>query len=224
MGDLLGLLGQSNPLAQVTRSFGQFQKGLDDFLRLVEQFGSTMEQMSRIAERVNTLLDDVEPPIRALMPQVTRTIKAGDVIVDRMGSAVDLLGELAKGLQPLAQLAENAGGLLGLKNLPSLRGASPGDLVRRASQLASFADLGASSAGNAEQSGAAHPTAAARPQARAAEAPAKKAAAKRAAAKKATAKRAAATKTTPTKTTPTKAAAPKATPKKASSSTTRATT
>lgn len=136
---LLGLLGQSNPLAQLTRSFTQMQKGIDDFLRLVEQFGATMEQMNRIAERVNTLLDEVEPPVRALMPQVTRTIKAGDVVVDRMGSAVDLLADLAKGLQPLAQLAENTSGLLGLKNLSSLRpgaGVGAGDLVRRAAQLA----------------------------------------------------------------------------------------
>ena len=197
MGDILAMFGQSNPLSQFTRSFGQFQKGLDDFLRLVEQFGSTMEQMGRIAERVNTLLDDVEPPVRALMPQVTRTIKAGDVIVDRMGSAVDLLGDLAKGLQPLAQLAENAGGLLGLKNLGSLRGASPGDLVRRATQLATFADLGGGAGGTSPAPRAAGPRAAPAKKAAAKQATPAPAAAKKAPAKKAPAKKAPAKKAAP---------------------------
>lgn len=211
MSDILGLFGQGNPVAQLTKSFGQFQKGLDDFLRLVEQFGTTMEQMGRIATRVNTLLDDVEPPVRALMPQVTRTIKAGDAIVDRMGSAVDLLGDLAKGMQPLAQLAENATGLLGLKNLGALRNASPGDLMRRATQLASFADLG----GGVPEPAAASSTASARatvtrrPPAKAA--PAKKAAATKAApAKKAPAKKVAPAKKAPAKKAPSSAATKRA--------------
>ncbi len=137
LGDLLGLLGPSNPLAQAAKSLGQFQKGVDDLLTLVEQFGATMEQMNRIATRVNNLLDDVEPPIRALMPQVTRTLKAGDAIVERMGSAVDLLGEVGRSLQPLAQFAESAG-MFGLKPLTTLRDNASGaaDLVRRVTQFA----------------------------------------------------------------------------------------
>jgi ABC-type transporter Mla subunit MlaD len=138
LGDLLGLLGQTNPLAQAAKTFGQFQQAVDDLLAMVQQFNATMDSMNKIATRVNTLLDDVEPPIRALMPQVTRTIKAGDAIVDRMGSAVDLLGDLGKALQPLAQLAESAS-LFGLKPISSLRENASGaaDLVRRVTQFAS---------------------------------------------------------------------------------------
>jgi ABC-type transporter Mla subunit MlaD len=137
LGDLLGLFGQSNPLAQAGKTIGQFQKAVDDLLGLVQQFNATMESMNKIATRVNTLLDDVEPPIRALMPQVTRTLKAGDAIVDRMGSAVDLLGDLGKALQPLGQLAESAS-LFGLKPMSSLRENASGaaDLVRRVTQFA----------------------------------------------------------------------------------------
>jgi ABC-type transporter Mla subunit MlaD len=137
LGDLLALFGQSNPLAQAGKTLGQFQKAVDDLLALVQQFSATMESMNTIAMRVNTLLDDVEPPIRALMPQVTRTIKAGDAIVDRMGSAVDLLGDLAKALQPLAQVAESAS-VFGLKPLTTLRENASGaaDLVRRVTQFA----------------------------------------------------------------------------------------
>lgn len=137
LGDLLALFGQSNPLAQAGKTLGQFQKAVDDLLALVQQFNATMESMNTIAMRVNTLLDDVEPPIRALMPQVTRTIKAGDAIVDRMGSAVDLLADLAKALQPLAQVAESAS-VFGLKPLTTLRENASGaaDLVRRVTQFA----------------------------------------------------------------------------------------
>ena len=137
LGDLLALFGQSNPLAQAGKTLGQFQKAVDDLLALVQQFSATMESMNTIAMRVNTLLDDVEPPIRALMPQVTRTIKAGDAIVDRMGSAVDLLADLGKALQPLAQVAESAS-VFGLKPLTTLRENASGaaDLVRRVTQFA----------------------------------------------------------------------------------------
>jgi hypothetical protein len=71
------------------------------------------------------------------MPQVTRTIKAGDAIVDRMGSAVDLLADLGKALQPLAQVAESAS-VFGLKPLTTLRENASGaaDLVRRVTQFA----------------------------------------------------------------------------------------
>ena len=86
LGDLFMLLGTSNPLAGVSKAFGQFQRGVGDFLQVVENFNDTMEQMNQIAGRVNRLLDDVEPPIRALMPQVTRTLQNADAMVTQLNS------------------------------------------------------------------------------------------------------------------------------------------
>ena len=152
MGDLLTLLMASNPLGTVTKSVSQFQRGIDDLLGSLAQFNATLEQFNIIASRVNRLLDDVEPPVRALMPQVTRTIQAADVLVTQLtspiervapalgrladtldaspldalprdlGAVVDLLSELVRRLQPLGQLAESAGGLLGIRSLGSLFG------------------------------------------------------------------------------------------------------
>jgi ABC-type transporter Mla subunit MlaD len=180
LGDLLGLFGQSNPLAQAGKTLSQFQKAVDDLLGLVQQFNATMESMNKIATRVNTLLDDVEPPIRALMPQVTRTIKAGDAIVDRMGSAVDLLADLGKALQPLAQLAESAS-VFGLKPLSSLRENASGaaDLVRRVTQFAAT-DVQPTDAPPSPASARAKKAASANKPAATKTAPVKKAAAKKA--------------------------------------------
>ena len=152
MGDLLTLLMASNPLGTVTKSVSQFQRGIDDLLGSLAQFNATLEQFNIIASRVNRLLDDVEPPVRALMPQVTRTIQAADVLVTQLtspiervapalsrladtldaspldalprdlGAVVDLLSELVRRLQPLGQLAESAGGLLGIRSLGNLFG------------------------------------------------------------------------------------------------------
>ena len=73
IGDLLGLFGGANPFGAITKSIGQFQRGVSDFLTAVENFNKTMEQMHGVAERVNGLLDTVEEPIKALVPQLTRT-------------------------------------------------------------------------------------------------------------------------------------------------------
>ncbi|MFN6120769.1 MAG: hypothetical protein ACK5CE_14230, partial [Actinomycetes bacterium] len=154
LGDLLGLLGGSNPLAGISKSIAQFQRGVNDFLSAVENFNQTMEQLNAITARVNRLLDDVEPPVRALMPQVTRTLLAADQLVEQMtapiekvapglsrladtlqspqlnqlpvdlGEFLSTIGDLARRLQPLGQLAESAGGLFGLRPFGALRPAA----------------------------------------------------------------------------------------------------
>ena len=110
-----------------------------------------MEQFNGVAKRVNSLLDTVEEPIKAFVPQITRTIKAADMMVDQLsapiekvapglsrladtlstpalanmprdlGQFMDVLTDLARRLQPLGQLAESAGSMFGLRPLASLR-------------------------------------------------------------------------------------------------------
>jgi hypothetical protein len=95
--------------------------------------------------RINTFLAEVEEPVRAIIPQVTRTVKAADEITSLMEGPVrataprierivetlgspgftalpNQLGELMQRLGPLAQLAENAGGLFGAFRVPGLSG------------------------------------------------------------------------------------------------------
>ena len=85
----------------------------------------------------------VEEPIKAFVPQITRTVKAADQLVEQLsapidrvapglnrladtlsapaltslpkdlGEFMDVLGDLARRLQPLGQMAESAGSMFG---------------------------------------------------------------------------------------------------------------
>ena len=155
ISDLLGLFGGANPFNAVTKSIGQFQRGVSDFLSAVENFNKTMEQLHGVAERVNGLLDTVEGPIRAFVPQVFKVVNAADSMVEQLSGPIDrvapglvrlgdvlsspqlttlptdlgefmaALSDLAHKLQPLGQMAESAGSLFGLRPFASLLGSTP---------------------------------------------------------------------------------------------------
>lgn len=155
LGDLLALFGGANPFASVGKTIDQFKRGVNDFLAGVETFNATMESLNGVTQRINRLLDDVEEPVRALMPQVTRSIKTADAVITQLSGPVeriapglsrlaetlsspvfanlpreiagfiDTIGDLAMRLQPLTQMAESAGSLFGLRPLSAFRGASP---------------------------------------------------------------------------------------------------
>lgn len=142
------------PLAGTVRSFDQFRKGVDEFLRGVENFNRTMESLNETAERINVLLAEVEEPIKAAVPQITRTVKAADEMMqvvagpamavapglmklsetlnnpafqqmpNQLGQMTELLGDVTARLAPLGQLAESAGGLFGGFKLPGFGGPS----------------------------------------------------------------------------------------------------
>ena len=76
-------------LNAITKSIGQFQRGVSDFLSAVENFNKTMEQLHGVAERVNGLLDTVEEPIRAFVPQVTKVVNAADAMVEQLSGPID---------------------------------------------------------------------------------------------------------------------------------------
>jgi hypothetical protein len=143
------------PLSGTVRSIEQFRKGVDEFLRGVENFNRAMENLNETSERVNALLADVEEPIRAAIPQITRSVKAADEMMqvvsgpamavapglNRLAETLstpafaqlpsqislfsDVLGDVSKRLAPLTQMAESAGGLFGGFRLPGSRPATP---------------------------------------------------------------------------------------------------
>jgi len=88
----------------------------------LSNFNDTMRELNTAARRVNSLLDDIEAPIRVIVPQVKNTMKKVDGVIGQVGSlpadvakAVSTLGDLASRLGPLAQFAETAGGMFGIK-------------------------------------------------------------------------------------------------------------
>ncbi len=142
------------PLSGTVRSLDQFRKGVDEFLKGVENFNRTMANLNETTERINSLLADVEEPIRAAIPQVTRTVKVADEMMQvvsgpamavapalnrladtlstpaftqlpsQIGQFSDLLAEVSHRLSPLTQLAESAGGLFGGFRVPGTRGST----------------------------------------------------------------------------------------------------
>jgi len=151
LADVINLLAA--PLASGLRAVEQVKHGVDELIRAVENVNRTMENINEAAERVNRLLGDVEEPIRAMVPQLTRTIRTADEITQRLegpiratapnleqfvttlsspsfaaipkqlGEFMTTIGDVSKRLGPLAMLAENAGGLFGGFKLPGAGGA-----------------------------------------------------------------------------------------------------
>ncbi len=146
LSDVLNIFAA--PLAGTIRSFDQFRKGVDEFLRGVENFNRTMETLNETAQRINVLLGEVEEPIKAAIPQITRTVKLADEVMQVVsGPAVaaapalrqlseimstpgigqlpaqlrqftEVMTDMSKRLGPLTQFAESAGGLFGGLRFP----------------------------------------------------------------------------------------------------------
>jgi ABC-type transporter Mla subunit MlaD len=215
LADVINLL--ATPIAGGIRAFDQIRRGSDELLRAIENLNRTMENLNEAATRVNTLVGDIEEPIRAMMPQITRSVKAADELsqlldapvraaapnIERIADALSspgfaslpnqlsdfmsALGEVSKRLGPLTALAENAGGLFGGFRMPGTGG-----------QRATSQPLAAEAAAPDRT-------------------PAKKPTAKKPTAKKTTAKKTTAKKTTAKKTTAKKTTAKKTTAKQATS-------
>lgn len=128
--DVINLLAA--PIASGIRAADQLRHGIDELIRAIENMNRTMDNLNQVADRVNALLADVEGPIRAIVPQVAHTVDTVDSVTRALDpgkviEVVNAIGELPKRLAPLASLAENAGGLLGLAGglrIPGL-GAKP---------------------------------------------------------------------------------------------------
>ncbi len=146
-GDVISLV--AGPIATVIRSFDQLRKNADEMRRGIENFNTTMETLNETAGRVNRMLSDFEEPIRAMIPQLTRTVKLADDLSRRisgpmdqvipgltrladtlnspvlsslprdLGQFIEVINDLSRRMSPLGQLAEQASGLFGLR-IPGL--------------------------------------------------------------------------------------------------------
>src|SRR5262245_50165239 len=135
----------AGPIAAVIRSFDQMRRGTDELIKGKENFNRTMQNLNATAERVNALLNEFEQPVRAILPQVTRTVSLAEDVATRISGPVDqvipgltrladtlnspvltslpadlsrfvdAINDLVRRLSPLGQLAESASGLFGLR-------------------------------------------------------------------------------------------------------------
>jgi methyl-accepting chemotaxis protein len=100
-----------------------------DIVQSISTFNDTLNEINKVAHRVNALLDEIEGPVAEIVPlvqasakQAKATLKKVDGVIDQVGTlpadvtqAVAMLGDLAGRLGPLAQFAEVAGGMFGMK-------------------------------------------------------------------------------------------------------------
>jgi hypothetical protein len=135
----------AGPITAVLRSFDQMRRGTDELIRGMENFNRTMQNLNATAERVNALLNEFEQPVRAILPQITRTVNLAEELAGRvsgpvdqivpgltrlaatlnspvltslptdLGHFVDAINDLIRRLSPLGQLAESATGLFGIR-------------------------------------------------------------------------------------------------------------
>ena len=133
------------PIAAVIRSFDQLRRGSDELMKGFENFNKTMANLNETAQRVNRLLADFEEPVRAMLPQMTRTVKLADELSSRLSTPMDqvipglsrladtlnspvlrsmptdlgqflnVINDLGRRLSPLTQMAEQASAMLGFR-------------------------------------------------------------------------------------------------------------
>lgn len=108
---LLQLLALVDPIEVATKAVDISRRTTESLISIVENLAVTVDNLNRTTTRINTLLDDIEEPMRRVMPQVGNAMNA----MATMGEAATQLTELSKRLGPLTTLAENAGGLFGFK-------------------------------------------------------------------------------------------------------------
>jgi methyl-accepting chemotaxis protein len=141
--DVISLV--SGPITAVIRSFDQLRKGADELMRGFENFNTTMTNLNETAQRVNRLLNDFEEPMRAMLPQIRRTVDAAETMSTRLsgpvndvipglnrlaetlnspvlqsmpadlGEFMNVINDLSSRLGPLGQFAEQAGKMFGLR-------------------------------------------------------------------------------------------------------------
>ena len=111
---LIGLLTLVDPVEMAGKAIDASRRTTEALLAVLENFAGTLENLNRTTTRVNALLDDVEEPLRRVMPQVGAAMNA----MAAMGEVASQVGDLSKRLGPLTTLAENAGGLFGIRPNP----------------------------------------------------------------------------------------------------------
>jgi len=129
VNDLLGLLGGASPVMAIGRMVETVMQVTGDIVQSIGTFNDTMTELNKVARRVNALLDEIEGPVAEIVPlvqasakQAKSTLKKVDGVINQIGTlpadvtkAVSTLGDLAGRLGPLAQFAEVAGGMFGMK-------------------------------------------------------------------------------------------------------------
>lgn len=116
---LLALAASLDPIDLATKAVDASRRTTESVIQILENFAAAVDNLNRTTARVNALLDDVEAPLRRVMPQVGAALNAAA----SLGEIATTLGDITRKLGPLSLFAENAGGIFGLK--PPWSGSTP---------------------------------------------------------------------------------------------------
>jgi hypothetical protein len=111
LDQLMGLLALVDPIDLAARAVDTGRRTTESLVTILENLASTVDNLNATTRRVNALLDEVEEPLRRLMPQMGAAMGA----VATLGEAAGQLVEMGKRLSPLTVLAENAGSVLNMR-------------------------------------------------------------------------------------------------------------
>jgi ABC-type transporter Mla subunit MlaD len=106
MDDLFAFLGSFNPLTNGVKALEQGRRTIDALIASLELFVQSMDNVNQVATRVNRLLDDIEEPLRKLMPQMAVALGAAA----KLGDVAGALNDLSKRLSPFAAFLPQSGG------------------------------------------------------------------------------------------------------------------
>ena len=97
VNDLFALLSDFNPVTSGAKAVDQAKRTVESLISAMELFVQSMDNMNQVASRVNRLLDDIEGPMRQVMPHVNGALGAVNKLAEMSGA----LTELSKRLGPL---------------------------------------------------------------------------------------------------------------------------
>ena len=97
VNDLFALLADFNPVTTGAKAVDQARRTVESLISALELFVQSMDNMNQVASRVNRLLDDIEGPMRQMMPHVNGALGAVNKLADLSGS----LNDISKRLGPL---------------------------------------------------------------------------------------------------------------------------
>jgi len=90
--ELVALLLSINPVELATKviaeggkTFDQGRRSVELLLQTLENTAETMKNLNSAATRINSLLDDIEVPLRAVMPQVGFALQTMAAMGNLMG-------------------------------------------------------------------------------------------------------------------------------------------
>src|SRR5262245_28477820 len=104
LADLFNMFGTNNPISMMTKSVEQFRTGVTGFIDAVQSFRQTMDNLNAMTARMNRLMDDIEEPIRTVIPEVTKSADTAARMIALLRGPVE---RVAPGLDQLAELLAN---------------------------------------------------------------------------------------------------------------------